>query len=173
MNNLPWMTEEIKNQILIRDNIVNDKNIAALYQLNDNDDFSIALYEILSNECDYNPEKLNPTQRRLYLCMLIENSGQADHILGFLQEDYSNYAKEVVLSLKEIGAIKSSEIINKAIQLLPEDESWFFDSADENSIKLMNKYDSEFSNYPDGSMRELYRTFAEKNRVDFELISNV
>ena len=163
----PWMNKEMKNQIQRRDKIVKDQNIEGLFLLTDNDDFSIALYEILNNRCNYNPDTLNSTQKVLFFCMHLENAGQADHILGFLQEDFSKYADEAVNALNEIGASKSALIIQEAIKLLPEKGSWFFDNADENSRNLMSKLDSEFSSYPDGPMRDLYRKYAERHRSDF------
>lgn len=166
-NNSPWMTEEIKDKIRHRDKIVKEQDIESLFQLFDNDDFSIALYEILSNKCGYNPDILNPNLKTIFLCMLMENAGQADHILSFLQEDFSKYADEVINALNEIGATKSSEIIKQAVQLLPEDGSWFFDTASESLKNLMSKLDSDFSSYPDGQMRDLYRKFADKHRGDF------
>ena len=164
--NLPWMTKEIINAMCYRDKIVKDHDMDSLFQLTDNADFSIALHEILNNQCDYNPDTLNFVQRVLFLCMHIENAGQADHILSFLQEEFPNYADETVKALYEIGAEKSAEIIKKAIELLPKNGTWFFKIADENSQNLMGKLDREFSNYPDGSMRDLYRKYAEKHRSD-------
>ena len=166
-NEFPWMTEEIKNQIRHRDKIVKEEDIKGLFQLSDNDDFSIALYEILNHRCDYNPDTLNPTHRTLFLCMLLENAGQADHILGFLQEDFPKYADETINALNEIDATRSSEIIKQAVQLLPQDGSWFFDTADESSLHVMSRLDSEFSSYPDGPMRDLYRKYADSHRSDF------
>ena len=165
-NDLPWMSEDIKKTIEHRDKIVKEQDINGLFQLADNSDFSIALSEIINNRCDYNPDRLNNTQRVLFLCMRLVDAGQADHILSFLQEEYSQWKHEAVNALKEIGAIKSAEIIRQAIDLLPENNEWFFDTADEHSEKLMNQHDRDFSNYPDGSMPELYRKYAEKNRND-------
>jgi len=164
---LPWMTEEIKNEIRYRDKIVENRDIEGLFSLTDNADFSIALYEILNNLCNNNPKTLNPTQRVLLLCMHLENAGQADHILSFLQEDFPEYAGDAVTALNEIGATKSAEIIKQAVELLPKNDSWFFDSADENSRNLMSKLNREFSNYPDGLMRNLYRKYADNHRNDF------
>jgi hypothetical protein len=42
-----WMTEEMKIQLLLRDKIVKEQDIDALFSLKDNSDFSIALHEIL------------------------------------------------------------------------------------------------------------------------------
>ena len=172
-NGLPWMTEEIKNELRHRDKIVKDQDMDGLFQLTDNADFSIALHEILNNQCNYNPVTLNHTQRVLFLCMHLENAGQADHILSFLQEDFPDYTDEAVKALYEIGATKSAEIIKQAVELLPKNGIWFFKVADENSQTLMGKLDWEFSGYPDGSMRDLYRKYAEKHRNDLFVEQNL
>jgi len=166
-DDLPWMNEEMKNHMEYLDRIVKNQDVEALFSLNDNADFSICLYEILNNRCDYNPKKLNPKEKTLLLCMYIENAGQADHILSFLQENYPEYSIDVINALKEIGAIKSSNIIQQAVNLLPNDGTWFFDYADENSQDLMDQLDSKFSDYPDGILRNLYRQYAEKYRNEF------
>jgi len=92
------------------------------------------------------------------------NAGQTDSILSFLQEWFPEQKVQIIKSLNEIGAIKSAKIIEQAIELLPENNSCFFESSNKYSEKLMDKLDSEFSNYPDGSMRDLYRNYAEKYR---------
>ena len=166
-SDLPWMTEEIKNKIRHRDKIVNHQDMEGLFLLTDNDDFSTALYEILNNQCGYKPDTLNPRQRVLFLCMHLENAGQADGILSFLQEGFPEYASEAVNVLNEIGATKSATIIKQAVDLLPENGNWFFDNADEDSQKLMSKLDGEFSSYPDGPLRDLYRKYADIHRKDF------
>ncbi|WP_298237320.1 hypothetical protein [uncultured Algibacter sp.] len=150
----------------LRNKIVEKEDIESLFSLNDNSDFSIALYEILVNRNEKKPNSLNEIELNLFLCMHLENAGQADSILTFLQEWFPQQNEKVIKSLNEIGATKSSKIIKKAIELLPENGSWFYESSDENSEKLMKKLDSEFSNYPDGSMRDLYRKYAEKHRIE-------
>jgi len=149
-----------------RDKIVNDEDIEGLFSLKGNSDFSIALYEILVKRHDENPNLLNSKQLNLFLCMHLENAGQADSILSFLQEWFPEQKKQIIKSLNEIGAIKSAKIIKQAIELLPENNRWFFENSDEYSEKLMEKLDSEFSNYPDGSMRDLYRKYAEEHKSE-------
>ncbi|GAL79903.1 hypothetical protein JCM19274_2575 [Algibacter lectus] len=161
---LSWMTEEIKNELIIRDKIVENEDIESLFSLKDNSDFSIALFEILQKRNEKDPNSLNEIELNLFLCMNLENAGQADSILTFLQEWFPEQNEKVIKSLNEIGASKSSEIIKKAIELLPENGTWFFESSNEESERIMSELDSEFSNYPDGSMRNLYRKYAEKNR---------
>ena len=161
---LSWMTEEIRNEINLRDKIVKEEDIEKLFSLNDNSDFSIALYEILVKRNKKKTNSLNEIELNLFLCMNLENAGQADSILIFLQEWFPKHNEKTIKSLNEIGATKSSEIIKKAIELLPKNGSWFFDSSNEESEKLMSKLDSDFSNYPDGYLRNLYRKYAERNR---------
>ncbi|MCG8763547.1 hypothetical protein G1K46_12555 [Tenacibaculum finnmarkense] len=161
---LSWMTEEIKNELIIRDKIVENEDIESLFSLKDNSDFSIALFEILQKKNEKEPNSLNEIELNLFLCMNLENAGQADSILSFLQEWFPEQNEKVIKSLNEIGASKSSEIIKKAIELLPENSTWFFESSNEESERIMSELDSEFSNYPDGPMRNLYRKYAEKNR---------
>ena len=145
----------------------------ALFAITDNGEFSNALYNILNNQCTVehatlpDPATLNHTQKTLFLCMHLKNAGQADSILTFLQEWYPQSTTEVVDALNEIGAIRSAEIIKQAIELLPQDGTWFLVNADENQQKLMRKLDSEFSNYPDGFLRDLYRKYADAHRNDF------
>ncbi|GAL64360.1 DMP19 family protein [Algibacter lectus] len=161
---LSWMTEEIKNELIIRDKIVENEDIESLFSLKDNSDFSIALFEILQKRNEKDPNSLNEIELNLFLCMNLENAGQADSVLTFLQEWFPEQNEKVIKSLNEIGASKSSEIIKKAIELLPENGTWFFESSNEESERIMSELDSEFSNYPDGSMRNLYRKYAKKNR---------
>ncbi|TSE03526.1 DMP19 family protein [Aquimarina algiphila] len=161
---LSWMTEEMKNEIRKRDEIVRKEDFESLFSLSNNSDFSIALYEILVKRYNENPKSLNNKQLNLFLCMHLENAGQADSILSFLQEWFPEQSLQIIKSLNEIGAVKSSKIIKQAIDLLPENGSWFYESSDENSEKIMDKLDSDFSDYPDGSMVNLYRKYAEKHR---------
>ena len=126
---LSWMTVEMKNEISLRDKIVEKEDIESLFSLNDNSDFSIALYEILVNRNEEKSDSLNEIELNLFLCMHLENAGQADSILTFLQEWFPEQNEKVIKSLNEIGATKSSEIIKKAVELLPENGSWFFESS--------------------------------------------
>ncbi len=163
---LLWMTEEMKNEIQKRDKIIQEEDLDSLFSLTDNSDFSIALYEILVNRHNKKPNALNTKQLNLFLCMHLENAGQADGILCFLEEWFPEQKEQIIKSLNGIGAIKSAEIIKKAIQLLPKNGVCFYESSDENTERLMDDFDSEFSNYPDGSMRDLYRKYAEKHRIE-------
>jgi hypothetical protein len=160
------MTNEMRDHLRQRDRIAKEQDIDALFKLDDNSDFAIALHEILISRYESNSNTLPPVQLNLFLCMHLENAGQADHVLSFLQEWFSQHSVDVVRALNEIGAIKSAQLIKQAVDLLPNDGSWFFETADENSQILMAKIDKEFSSYPDGMLWDLYRKYADDNRSE-------
>ncbi|WP_255572484.1 hypothetical protein [Cellulophaga sp. HaHa_2_1] len=165
---LSWMTDEMVERIKSRDEIVKNEDFESLFSLSDSSDFSIALHQILVNRYDKNPNSLNPVQLNLFLTMHMENAGQANSILTFLQERFPEHNEQIIISLKEIGALKSSKVIRQAVELLPKDGSWFFESSKEASERLMTKLDSSFSLYPDGPMNDLYWKYANKHRNEVE-----
>lgn len=167
---LTWMTKEMRDKLNKRGEIVKNRDFEALFELSDHDDFCIALLEILSNQCNYNPDKLNHCQRTLFLCMQLEDLGQTDGILSFLQEDFSDYTNETVSALHEIGAFKSEELIKQAIELLPENGEWFYEVSDADSKIIMEKLDREFSSYPDGKLNDLYRKYADDHRNEISVM---
>ena len=160
--------KEIEKAIKLRDKIVKKQDIDALFELTDIDDFDIGLFEILSNQCNYNPLHLKGAKRTLLLCMFLENYGQSDSILNFINDEFTDFNDEIVNALNEIEAFKSAEIIKQAIELLPKGGTWFFDVADEETKKLMSKFDSRFSDYPDGKMSILYRKYAEAHKEELK-----
>jgi len=163
---LSWMTEEIENEMKNRDKIAKEEDFDGLFSLAHNSYFSTTLYDILVNRHNKDPHSLNPVQFNLFLCMHLENAGQADGVLAFLQEWFPEHKEQVVVSLKEIGATKSSELIKQVNKLLPLDNEWFYKSADEKNIVILHKLDNEFSSYPDGMMCDLYRKYADENKSE-------
>ncbi len=153
---------------MIRSEIIKNQDFKALFWLTNDSDFCLALMEILFNRYKENPNSLSPTEFNLFLCYQLENASQADSILSFLQEYFPEYKGEVVKALHEVGAEKSAKLIQKAIKLLPEDGSWFYDTANPYSQNKMNKIDNEFSSYPDGKMCIKYRKYAEEHQNDFQ-----
>lgn len=160
-----FLNEEPKNDYwLISDKIAEAEDINALFLLEDNEYFTITLHKILCNRYEKSPGALNQVELNLFLAIHLENVGQSDTLLTVLQEWFSQYAGTVVESLVEIGAVKSAEIIKQAVDLLPEDGSWFFEKASEMESDLMCKLDTAFALYPDGNINILYRRYAEENR---------
>lgn len=163
-----WINEDRKKIIQLRNEIVKNRDIERLFDLEDDSDFSIALREILENDCEepYNPKNLNKVSMTLFLCMALENASQADSILCFLEDDYREYKNIISDMLYEIGAVNCSQLVMKAIEILPKNESSFYKTASEKEQNLMKALDSEFSNYPDGKMTRLYRAYANLHKED-------
>jgi hypothetical protein len=88
------------NEFDLINKIVEERNFLGLFNLKDNGAFSCALHRILINQYEREPSSLNEQQLNLFLCMHLENAGQADHILSFLQEWFPHYQEKVVDSLK-------------------------------------------------------------------------
>lgn len=163
-----WINEDRKIIIETRNGIVKKRDIKGLFELEDDSDFSIALREILENDCEepYNPNNLNKVSMTLFLCMALENASQADSILCFLEDDYCEYKNIISNMLYEIGAVNCSKIIKKAIEILPNNGLGFYKIASEKDRELMKTLDKQFSNYPDGKMSKLYRAYANLHKED-------
>ena len=157
---------KLDNHYKYLDQMVRENNMEAIFSLENHADFSFTLHEVLMSRYDADENSLNEPQLNLFLIMHLENAGQADHILSFLQEWFPNYAQKVVKALHEIGATNSARIIQKAVDLLPEDKSWFYDTADEAAIQSMDVLDEQFSDYPDGFLRDLYRNYANHHKEE-------
>ena len=145
------------------------KHKPSLFEIENVSDFNLELREVLIFNRPVGDEKflanLNHPQRVLALCMLLEDYGQTDTILNFFDE-FPSYWDEAVKALAEVGAVKSSELIKRAIELLPKDRilstlDWGDLLTDE-----MSKIDDEFACYPDGLLDPLHKKYAEKHREE-------
>ena len=146
------------------DLLIAAEDIDGILALDDNAFIGIGLYGVYDKRYTANPALLNEVQLDLLLSMHLENAGQSDSILAFLQEWFPQYQQRVVVALERIGVVESAKYIEQAIALLPIDNQWFFEVADENSQALLEDIDRKFSGYPDGSMPDLYRAYAERHR---------
>ena len=160
------------NEFDLIEPIVRNRDVIKLYQLKNNSVFSIALHEILVNLYESNKKQLNKYQFNLFLAIHLENSGQSCGVLGCLQEWFPQYLNKFVPALIDIDAVQSARAIRKVVSLLPEDGSWFFKSSSEESEELLAIYDKEFSDYPDGNMSNLYRSYATKYKSEIVKFNN-
>lgn len=163
---LSWLSEEGKAHLIYLDELVQNQNLREIYELKEDSDFSTTLHQVLIKKYNEDPKSLNEVQLNLFLCMHLENSGQSSSILSCLQEWFPEHKEKFVNALREVNAPKSADVIERAIELLPKDGSWFFDTSNETTEELLAQFEREFSDYPDGSMSDLYRKYAEKNKAD-------
>lgn len=132
------------------------------------DDLREVLNELMYSRFIEKPfDTLNGVQRTLFLCITLEDTCQADGILGLTDnEDVFFALPELCAVLKKLGAPKTARALQKFMKLLPEDTfskrvmpewAWFFEStAREKRIK---KYDARISGYPDGAMKTIYHRY--------------
>ena len=160
-----WYNESIK---LDGDNNMikyfKHRKLKKILQIENGFDFSYALMQYLEKQCSKknDPTNLNEYQKTLYLCIWLEDFSISDGILTFINDVYCNYHDEIVLALHSIGAVKSSNIIKEAINLLPVDGEWFLKTANQELKEKMRKLDQEFCSYPDGELWSLYRKYTVK-----------
>ena len=140
------------------------RKLKKILQIECDSAFSYALMQYLEKKCSKknDPTNLNKYQKTLYLCIWLENFSISDGILTFINDVYSDYHDEIVLALHSIGAVRSSNVIKAAINLLPADGEWFLKTANNEIKEEMKKLDDEFCSYPDGKLSLLYRNYVIK-----------
>ena len=140
------------------------KKLKKILQIELDSEFSYALLQYLEKQCSkkYDPTNLNEYQKTLYLCIWLEDFSISDGILTFINDVYCDYHNEIVLALRSIGAVKSSNIIRDAINILPADGECFLKTSTQELREKMRKLDQEFCSYPDGKLCSLYRKYVVK-----------
>ena len=156
-------------------NIIKNRDWNALFAMDENDDFSWTLEQILWSfvtnrvEGNFDISNLNHTQKTLFLVLELENATQADALLSFF-EDFAIYGREAVQALEEIGAAQCAAALNAVVDTLPngifpKGDKEFWDSlmSGKNS-DIWDKADNVFTDYTDGKFSDLCRTYAEAHR---------
>lgn len=112
------------------------------------------------------PAAMNAAQRRLFLCMTLEDHCQADGLESLSEEPSLFFSlPETCAALRAVGAPKTAAALDRFVSLLPADfaaagviPDWL-NSADDSDPRrrAMEEIDREISDYPDGVLREVYR----------------
>ena len=157
-------------------NIINNRDWNALFAMDENDDFSWTLGQILwsfvTNKMDGNLDisNLNQTQKVLFFVMELENATQADSLLNFFEEGFAIYGREAVQALEEIGASQCAVALKSVVDTLPngiypkgDKEFWDSIMSGENS-DIWDKAECVLMDYTDGWFPDLCRTYAEEHR---------
>lgn len=166
-----WAEKEAQMQ-----NIIKNRDWNALFALDENDDFSWTLEQILwsfvTDRVDGNLDisKLNHTQKVLFLVLELESATQADTLLNFFEEGFAVYGREAVQALEEVGASQCAVALNAVVDTLPNGiypkgnkEFWDAIMSGKNS-DIWDKADSVLVDYTDGRFPDLCRTYAEAHR---------
>lgn len=165
-----WAEKEAQKQ-----NIIKNRDWNALFAMDENDDFSWTLEQILwsfvTNGADGNFDisNLNYTQKVIFLVQQLENATQADALPNFF-EDFAIYGREAVQALEEVGASQCAAALKAVVDTLPngiypKGDKEFWDSiiSGKNS-DIWSRADSVLANYADGWFPNLFRTYAENHR---------
>lgn len=166
-----WVEKEEQKQ-----NIIKNRDWNALFELNENDEFSWILEQILwsfvkeKTDENFDISNLNHTQKVLFLVLELENATQADALPNFFEEGFAVYGQEAVQALKEVGAHQCAAALNAVVDTLPNGIYPKGDKEFWNSI-MSGKYsdiwdnaDSVLADYTDGWFPDLCRAYAEIHR---------
>lgn len=166
-----WAEKEAQMQ-----NIIKNRDWNALFAMDESDDFSWTLEQILwsfvTNRADGNLDlsNLTHTQKVLFLVLELENATQADALPSFFEEGFAVYGREAVQALEEVGASQCAVTLNAVVDTLPDGiypkgdkEFWDSTMSGKNS-DIWNKADRVFVDYTDGRFSVLCHTYAQAHR---------
>ena len=166
-----WAEKEAQKQ-----NIIKNRDWDALFAMDENDDFSWTLEEILwslvtnSEDGNLDISNLNHTQRVLFLVLQLESATQGDALPNFFEEGFAVYGREAVQALEEVGASQCAIALNTVIDTLPngiypKGDNEFWDSImTGNNSEIWDKANNVLVDYTDGWFPDLCRTYAEAHR---------
>ena len=112
----------------------------------------VELYLSLCRKCNYgeNMQSLNEHERIIYVTQLLEaevNNGGFDQFFG---NSSGNLSNEIVSAFKQIGAMKTAAICEKAISVfsspVPATQEERNQLLSEEKCTILDKYDNEFYN---------------------------
>ena len=115
-----WEEKEAQMQ-----NIIKNQDWNALFAMDENDDFSWTLEQMLwsfvTNSVDgsWDISNLNHTQKVLFLVLELESATQADTLLNFFDEGFAVYGREAVQALEEVGASQCAAALKAVVDTLP------------------------------------------------------
>ena len=177
---MPMSKKEMQRQRTEKEtqkqNIIKNRDWNALFAMDENDDFSWTLEQILwsfvTNKVDGNWDisNLSHTQKVLFFVMELENAIQADSLLNFFEEGFAVYGREAVQALEEIGASQCAVALKAVVDTLPngiypKGDKEFWDSImSEKNSDIWDKADYVLMDYTDGWFPDLCRTYAEEHR---------
>jgi len=160
----------------LKQNIIKNRDWNALYELDENDDFSWTLEQILWSfvkkrvDGNWDISNLNCAQKVLFLVLELENATQADALPNFFEEGFAAYGHEVVQALEEVGAPQCAAALKAVVDTLPygiypkgDKEFWGSIMSGEYS-DIWDKADSILADYTDGCFFDLCRIYAEAHR---------
>lgn len=160
----------------LKQNIINNRDWNALFALNENEDFSWTLEQILWSFVKEQPDgsldlsDLTHAQKVLFLVLELENATQCDALPNFFEEGFAVYGREAVQALEEVGATQCAAVLRMVVDTLPngiypkEDKEFWDSIMDGKNSEIWNKADHVLMDYTDGWFPDLCRIYAEAHQ---------
>lgn len=152
--------------------IINGQDWSSLFALDEDDDFSWALEQILWSfvekgaDGNWDLSNLTHTQRVLFLVLELENATQGDMLPTFFEEGFAGYGREAVQALEEVGAVRCAAALSKAVDTLPNDtypkgdEAFWTSIMEGKNAAIWDQANDVLADYTDGWFPHLCRTYA-------------
>lgn len=159
---------------LFKKKTMTSKNINKIWVLEDEDEIIIELHAYLCEKCEYGElfNKLTSAEKTIYLCQELEgevNNGGFDQ---FFFNSSGDFTMETLSALRDIGAKKTYELLERAISLFPDKYVPQDRTKRQNillkrvKVKKFDKLDDAFYEYQDNLM-ELNYCFVMKHKSEF------
>lgn len=99
-------------------------NLDELLHAENVNDSIIEIDNFIGNACSYGDdmEAITITQQKFYLNQNLEREVNNGGLWKYFMNSSGNHAHETLLSLKEIGAVKTANVLRQAIDLFPNRE---------------------------------------------------
>ena len=148
-------------------------------KLLDSDNINNSIIEIdnyVGELCEYGDslDKLTKAQKIFYYNQCLEREVNNGGFNQYFYNSSGDYSNETVEALKAIGAIKTSSILQRAINQFPngivpkdrDERISLLQQIENKANEKCDKLDQEFYNYED-NLNELNIEFIKKNKKDF------
>ncbi len=145
--------------------------IENLFELDDDAEFAYKLYLLISKYHQKNKDVATypKSVKSLFLYMFVDDCTQADTIMTFYEEGYSEHGGATLEALNEIGAIKTAEQFKMLLDIMSNYDD--MDNISDDDWKIISKIDWAITDYLDGHPSILIAKYARANKA--ELIANL
>ena len=153
--------------------IRDERDMAALFALEDPHDFAWLIGEVLWRESGaFDALDAPPSPKRtLWLCNMFWEMDEADGAISLFESPYAKYASQIVAAFREIGAPKYAGLIERMMALLPEEllsgEDTSFEQLTPEIWDKLDAIEHGLSAYPDGNLNLLIYRYAHAHAADF------
>ena len=170
--------DKVKQSINDFESLWNVQEISNIWEIEDKNDFMVALNGCLCRKCAYGDElqNLSNEEKTVYLCQTFESEINNGGFSQFFYNSSGDYTAETIKALKEIGALKTVAIFQKAISIFPhsivpqdrDERSDLLDTILNDEVnKVLECADKEFYRYED-NLLDLSYSYVQSSAAHFK-----